>query len=1433
MASATQREIAPQVERGRSSHFSRRTTDDPSNDMMSSRHLSAAGQFANVILARRAQRAMRGNRGRRPAAIGADAPMGPSSRRPMLNAREQGAVPIEHVDALMQRMRRVLAKHNIDEGEIFDDWKHSTPSADDAVAIPGDASGMPTLETEPETLLEVVTEDTLLAKDVEDILERPLSRRTDAQAKRLVQMFAEMQYFAYLEPRQIFSVCRGLTRVKFPPHSIIFSPGDSSPCMYVVRKGSIKIFGLVARRILTAKQIKDRAARRRFSTHGDNVQPASSEFSVATYGRSVNSRSSSVAAALQRVDEKETHTNTDDAESVRSAAPSDTSHQQQQQSTAGEESSTASSYEFVRWQNKKLRLICTLSHGDGFGERSVLESDSRTSLAMCEEETELLVIDKWCYHRYIRELPERTLGKIRELYDEYSLPNGPPRDRDEDEADAAASADGSAPFMQRQYSFINQTLRDELNDINVHDDIEMPPLRLFSGVDDEDDRPDKKPKKKSKARNRHPRKSLKARTPRPSSSNRESDATRSDVSTGARSTPTTPRDGDDKENENENSMSDFATQLSHSQATFISKSGHSAFITSNSTRHLHSKSDIEKDIEDRYLNPQWFESGLSMPERALKASLFVQDALRGRSLRPHIVRVPWRAAIDRVYNSTLYGWFQFCLVVLHMSLAFWEPPSRRDAFSPSYTRHFYTLIIIEIAVVSVYFLELLWELADLGLFFFLGSRKRITRVLLVIAFSVDIGFAIAFEKAGETTEWLRFSRILRPLMLIMISRHVRRMFNTSIAVFPRLLEIAIILAAMLLFFASIGLFLFKDDRSIYNLKAWQQGGPPFRDCVGQPCEPIAEYNFEIFSNSYGNALVGLFVLLSAANFPEVIWPAYAVHHGYGLFFIVFIVVGMFFVLNLLTAILYDAYRAYQGSLIKADGARERRSIDSAFTVLDVHDAGVLTYDVFRVFAMSLRTSFQEYQVSAMFRLMDVDSDGVIDRDELAEILDAMFVRIERKDGASLIMGPDLDAEEDGIMQVFEVKFSCLEPIVNSGVWRSLYRLIIIVDLAALFLIDSAFQGSEYASDIDALCLLFFVIEIVISITGLGANKYWADPWRRLDIFVTLLHGVGIASAYSDDGGSAPHAPTLEAFRFIALVRVMNIVHVAANLRIFRLTGLSGARMKTLSSTIVRLSMLFTGMAVAVVSLVFYPFAIFGVEFFNGPQAEWGRDRCELSGLITYDPEARFCDVGSAFLTLFQMITSSSWHAVMYGAMKGYGFGTNLYFILFWTIGVLLVLNLFLAVFLDIFMSEREVEDEGQALSDLIEQNAAMDDNASHDIHGAIARDANGDDHDDQQVLIDADEKATESGLSGSRPSSAHSQQTVGSKTSNLRSTIHNPTSSRANHIVVAADDSLERMHRRLMQSYGGRASGRARLLDFSSRGKNQQAGGFRMMRFRF
>eukprot|EP01006_Ploeotia_vitrea_P049036 TRINITY_DN67305_c7_g1_i2.p1 TRINITY_DN67305_c7_g1~~TRINITY_DN67305_c7_g1_i2.p1 ORF type:complete len:1121 (+),score=615.89 TRINITY_DN67305_c7_g1_i2:221-3583(+) len=260
-------------------------------------------------------------------------------------------------------------------------------------------------------------------------------------------------------------------------------------------------------------------------------------------------------------------------------------------------------------------------------------------------------------------------------------------------------------------------------------------------------------------------------------------------------------------------------------------------------------------IEGKYLRPFYMPKdnrSLTVKDRVHKAGMFVRDGMRGRRVRAHRT-TPCQMSIDRVLNSRGYEFTMFVLVLLHMGLAFFEPPSRQDQSAERFSGRMKVLLGAEAICALAYLTEMLFHIADLGLFVFLRHRKRWAQFIVTGIVCADVAIS-CFQVfyVGEDVTHFRFSRIIRPLLLLFRSRYLRQLFYLAAKILPRLVELFILLAGLIVFFTVCGLFLFQQQSDVYDLQKYQQAQPPYHSCEGETeCPPLPDSVFEAFEHSWG------------------------------------------------------------------------------------------------------------------------------------------------------------------------------------------------------------------------------------------------------------------------------------------------------------------------------------------------------------------------------------------------------------------------------------------------------------------------------------------------------------------------------------------------------------------------------------------------------
>jgi len=217
----------------------------------------------------------------------------------------------------------------------------------------------------------------------------------------------------------------------------------------------------------------------------------------------------------------------------------------------------------------------------------------------------------------------------------------------------------------------------------------------------------------------------------------------------------------------------------------------------------------------------------------------------------------------------------------------------------------------------------------------------------------------------------------------------------------------------------------------------------------------------------------------------------------------------------------------------------------------------------------------------------------------------------------------------------------------------------LVGLETSSAVMAAYGGVVHA--LDKLVLAIFTAEILVRMIAEAPRpwRYFKDPWNCFDFAIVMGALLPFVSNY------------VTVLRLFRLLRVLRLVRAVPRLQV-----LVGALLHSLPSM---------AYVILLLSLLFYIYGVAGVFFF-GP----------------YSPQY-FGDLGTAFLTLFQMVTLEDWVEILQTVRPHVPDVLSVtYFVSFIVIGTMVMLNLVIGVVLEGMKdaqnrapaSKRAVRDEG-------------------------------------------------------------------------------------------------------------------------------------------
>ncbi|EEH58460.1 voltage-gated ion channel superfamily [Micromonas pusilla CCMP1545] len=196
---------------------------------------------------------------------------------------------------------------------------------------------------------------------------------------------------------------------------------------------------------------------------------------------------------------------------------------------------------------------------------------------------------------------------------------------------------------------------------------------------------------------------------------------------------------------------------------------------------------------------------------------------------------------------------------------------------------------------------------------------------------------------------------------------------------------------------------------------------------------------------------------------------------------------------------------------------------------------------------------------------------------------------------------------------------------------------------------------------------YFVIEMLIKLTGFGWRRYVADRMNVFDAFVVFVSTIEIVISLASGNDPDGYLTVLRTFR---LLRIFKLARSWKALNVI---------ITTMFNSIASISFLSLILMLFMFIFALLGMQVYGYEFVNCDKSDYSRHN--------------FDNIYWSFITIFQMLTGENWNEVMYDGMRQVSAWASVYFIGIVVLGNYIILNLFLAILLDNFAEEAENNDD--------------------------------------------------------------------------------------------------------------------------------------------
>uniref|UniRef100_A0A8C4MAP5 Voltage-dependent R-type calcium channel subunit alpha n=1 Tax=Equus asinus asinus TaxID=83772 RepID=A0A8C4MAP5_EQUAS len=531
---------------------------------------------------------------------------------------------------------------------------------------------------------------------------------------------------------------------------------------------------------------------------------------------------------------------------------------------------------------------------------------------------------------------------------------------------------------------------------------------------------------------------------------------------------------------------------------------------------------------------------------------------------------------------------------------------------------------------------------------------------------------------------LRAVRVLRPLKLVSGIPSLQIVLKSIMKAMVPLLQIGLLLFFAILMFAIIGL-------EFYSGKLHQacilEGFDPPHPCGVQGCPAGYECRDWIGPNDgitqFDNILFAVLTVFQCITMEGWTTVLYNTNDALGatwnwLYFIPLIIIGSFFVLNLVLGVLSGEFakerervenrRAFMKLRRQQQIERElngyRAWIDKAGETGGLEEAGGLH-------GLLRRATIKRSRTEAMTR--DSSDEHCVDISSVGTPLARASIKSAKVDGASYFR------HKERLLRI------SIRHMVKSQVFYWIVLSLVALNTACVAIVHH--NQPQWLTHLlyyaEFLFLGLFLLEMSLKMYGMGPRLYFHSSFNCFDFGVTVGSIFEVVWAIFRPGTSFG----ISVLRALRLLRIFKITKYWASLR-----NLVVSLMSSMKSIISLLFLLFLFIVV---------FALLGMQLFGG-----------RFNFNDGTPSANFDTFPAAIMTVFQILTGEDWNEVMYNGIRSQGgvssgMWSAIYFIVLTLFGNYTLLNVFLAIAVDNLANAQELTKDEQEEEEAFNQKHAL------------------------------------------------------------------------------------------------------------------------------
>uniref|UniRef100_A0A452F3Q6 Ion transport domain-containing protein n=1 Tax=Capra hircus TaxID=9925 RepID=A0A452F3Q6_CAPHI len=628
------------------------------------------------------------------------------------------------------------------------------------------------------------------------------------------------------------------------------------------------------------------------------------------------------------------------------------------------------------------------------------------------------------------------------------------------------------------------------------------------------------------------------------------------------------------------------------------------------------------------------ESGGAKDRELLLAAAYVSDAQYNRNVQ--FETSPQAIRLYHFYNHWTMRAATYFFIWVDLALALFEEPA-------VFPLPFLVTSIAEVLCLTAFFGRLVHFAKVTPQKVFWKDTKNICVMVTIVLTLIDLVIYASLEAVN--IRGVRWSRALRPVFLINFpeSRQIRRAFRSIRNTLPDILYVFLLFLFSMMIFSLMALKLF-GDRDLRTV----EGSPYFTN--------ILDIAFE------------LYVLVTTANSPDVMIPAYELNWWYSLYFIAYIIINTYIFMSVFLAVVYNNYRKHLKNEIHTLAYLKRHKMTEAFNILKVKVGTefVVKEARWRRLVKVVAPGISSSHLELLLRISDEGQTGHVDKMNFLRLADLLNIRV-------VAINIKKHPLETWMPRVYQSSTSLLvQKMVQHRIFVWVYDVIILIN-AIFIALDEKDSLISYA---EWLFLSLYIIEILLKLYTYEPSAYFG----RKQVDCVLFP----ARKYNSQ----------QVLDIVLILRILRLLRVIVSIQRFRV----------IVTTLINIgpTMLTFG---GLVLVVYYAFAIIGMEAFHGKvhflDPGSGSPEAAVCGNPALKDSAfargRYCknnfnDLASSLILLTELTVVNQCFALL---ADGFALVTRqaakLYFIGFHVVVVILIVNIFIAFILEAFFVAYSLE----------------------------------------------------------------------------------------------------------------------------------------------